>query len=58
MDQIMKHFGSAILAAVVLLALGGIIITLANGTVQTQFNNLLANFFSDMNALRSVTPTP
>ena len=53
MEQIMKHYGNAILAVIVLLALGAIIVTAlsADGYVATEFKNALTNFFSSMSAL-------
>lgn len=56
MEQIMKHYGNAILAAVVLLALGAIIIMAlsADGYVATQFKDALTGFFTQMNGLPGV----
>ena len=53
MDQVMKHYGNAILAVVVLLALGAIIIAAlsADGYVATEFKNALTGFFTSMNSL-------
>lgn len=53
MDQVMKHYGNAILAIVVLLALGAIIVAAlsSDGYVATAFKDALQGFFSQMNAL-------
>lgn len=53
MDQVVKHYGNAILAIVVLLALGGIIIAAlsANGYVATAFKDAITGFFGNMNAI-------
>ena len=52
MEQVMKHYGNAILAIIVLLALGAIIIALSSdGYVATEFKNALTGFFSRMNGL-------
>lgn len=48
MEQVMKHYGNAILAIIVLLALGAIIIAAlsSDGYVATEFKNALTGFFS------------
>lgn len=53
MEQVMKHYGNAILAVVVLLALGAIIVAAlsADGYVASEFKNALTGFFSSMNSL-------
>ncbi len=53
MEQVMKHYGNAILAIIVLLALGAIIIAAlsSDGYVATEFKNALTGFFSRMNGL-------
>lgn len=53
MEQVMKHYGNAILAIIVLLALGAIIIAAlsSDGYVATEFKNALMGFFSRMNGL-------
>lgn len=53
MDIVMKHFGNAILVGLVLLLLAGILIFALNqdGYVAIAFQNLLNNFFSDMDSL-------
>lgn len=58
MEQVMKHYGNAILAVVVLLALGAILIAAlaSDGYIALAFKDAITNFFGDMNALR--TPTP
>jgi len=53
MEQIMKHYGNAILAVIVLLALGAILVAAlsADGYVATEFKNALTGFFASMNAM-------
>ncbi|MCI5873964.1 MAG: hypothetical protein PUJ55_08930 [Clostridiales bacterium] len=53
MEQIIKHYGNAILAVVVLLALGAILVAAlsADGYVATEFKNALTGFFASMNAV-------
>ncbi|MFR4350660.1 MAG: hypothetical protein ACLT3H_03210 [Roseburia sp.] len=53
MEQVMKHYGNAILAVVVLLALGAIIVGALSqdGYVAQEFKNALTGFFSSMNGL-------
>lgn len=53
MEQVMKHYGNAILAVIVLLALGAILVAAlsADGYVATAFKDALTAFFSKMNAL-------
>lgn len=53
MEQVIKHYGNAILAVVVLLALGAIIVAMLQngGTVDTEFQNALTGFFSRMSGL-------
>jgi len=46
MEQVMKHYGNAILAVIVLLALS------SDGYVAMEFKNTLTGFFDNMNALR------
>ncbi|MBD5554553.1 MAG: hypothetical protein HDQ95_04185 [Roseburia sp.] len=55
MEQVMKHYGNAILAVIVLLALGAILVAAlsSNGYVAQQFQSALTNFFSSMSGLRS-----
>ena len=54
MEQVMKHYGNAILAVIVLLALGAIIVAAlqSDGYVAMEFKNTLTGFFDNMNALR------
>lgn len=54
MEQVMKHYGNAILAVIVLLALGAILVAAlsSDGYIATEFKNALTGFFSSMNALR------
>lgn len=53
MEQVMKHYGNAILAVIVLLALGAIIVAAlaADGYVATAFKDALTGFFGQMNGL-------
>lgn len=53
MEQVMKHYGNAILAVIVLLALGAIIVSAlsSEGYVASEFKNALTSFFSNMNGL-------
>ena len=53
MEQVMKHYGNAILAIIVLLALGAIIIAAlsSDGYVATEVKNALPGVFSRMNGL-------
>ena len=53
MEQIMKHYGNAILAVIVLLALGAILVAALseNGNVAAEFKNALTGFFSSMGQL-------
>ncbi len=53
MEQVMKHYGNAILAVIVLLALGAILVAAlsSNGYVATEFRTALTGFFSSMNKL-------
>ena len=54
MELIMEHYGKAILIAIVLLALGAIIVLAlkSDGYVAAQFKSALEGFFTNMNALR------
>ena len=58
MEEIMKHYGPAILVTLTLLVLGGIIYGLyTTGFLTTQFQNALTQFFTNMNGfVPSVTP--
>lgn len=57
MDQIIKHYGPAILTAIVFFCLGAIVMDIlkSGGTVDTEFVKLITSFFGNMN---SITPTP
>lgn len=59
MEQVIKHYGGAILAVIVLLALGAILVAAlaSNGYVAKEFENALTTFFGSMKALGG-TPTP
>lgn len=58
MEQVMKHYGNAILAIVVLLALGAIVVGAlkSGGYVDQAFENALTGFFSKMSAVGGATP--
>ena len=63
MEQVLKHYGSAILAVIVLLALGAILVAAlkSDGYVASAFRTALEGFFNSMSSLTpgSVpTPTP
>ncbi len=53
MEQVMKHYGNAILAVIVLLALGAILVAAlaSDGYVANAFKDAVPNFFSKMNAI-------
>lgn len=53
MEQIMKHYGNAILAVIVLLALGAILVAAlsADGYVAVEFKKALTGFFTSMSAI-------
>ena len=53
MEQVMKHYGNAILAVIVLLALGAIIVAAlsSDGYVATEFQKSLTSFFANMNGM-------
>lgn len=53
MKQVMEHYGNAILAIIVLLALGAILMFAlkSDGYVAQQFKTALEGFFSSMNNL-------
>ena len=55
MEQVLKHYGNAILAVIVLLALGAILVTAlkSDGYVATEFQQALEGFFDSMNAIKS-----
>lgn len=54
MEQVIKHYGSAILTVIVLLALGAILVSAltSDGYVAEAFRNALEGFFGDMSALQ------
>ena len=58
MEQVMKHYGNAILAVIVLLALGAILVAALskNGYVAEQFESALTGFFTSMNDLMKAQP--
>jgi len=60
MEQVMKHYGNAILAVIVLLALGAIIVAAlsSDGYVAGEFKSALTGFFGNMSGLGGVAPTP
>ena len=53
MEQVMKHYGNAILAVIVLLALGAIIVAAlsSDGYVAMEFKNTLTGFFECASSL-------
>lgn len=53
MEQVMKHYGNAILAVIVLLCLGSILVTALSGDgyVATEFKTALEGFFDSMSGL-------
>lgn len=53
MEQVMKHYGNAILVIIVLLALGAILVAAltSDGYVATAFKEALTGFFGRMSAL-------
>lgn len=57
MEQVMKHYGNAILAIVVLLALGTIVVgaLTSGGYVDLAFKDALTGFFSKMSAVGGAT---
>lgn len=58
LKQVIEHYGNAILAVVVLLALGAIIVSAlaTGGYIDLAFKDLVTGFFGDMNGVRGVTP--
>ena len=58
MEQVMKHYGNAILAIIVLLALGSIIVGAlkSGGYIDTAFKDALTGFFDQMSAVGGSTP--
>ena len=61
MEQVFKHYGSAILAVVVILALASILVTAlqSNGYVAQEFHDAITGFFTSMNSITPGTaPTP
>lgn len=59
MEQVMKHYGNAILAVIVMLLLGAIVYAALNvdgGYVADQFKTTMTNFFSNMNSFAPGTP--
>ncbi len=57
MEQVMKHYGNAILAIVVLMMLGAILVAAlkSDGYVATQFQSALSTFFTKMNAMAGIS---
>lgn len=53
MEQVMKHYGNAILVIIVLMALGAILVAAlaSDGYVATAFKDALTGFFTRMNGL-------
>ena len=58
MEQVMKHYGNAILAAVTLLLLGAILCAAlaSDGYVAEQFQTSLLSFFDEMNLVIGTAP--
>ena len=59
MEQVLKHYGNAILAVIVLLALGAIIVTAlaTDGYVADEFKESITTFFESMKAIKPAIPT-
>lgn len=57
MEQVLKHYGDAILVVIVLLALGAILVTAltSDGYVAKEFHDALTGFFDSMSAIQSGT---
>lgn len=53
MKKVFEHYGDAILAVIVLLALGAILVTAlkSDGYVATEFFEAITSFFDDMKAI-------
>jgi len=61
MEQVLKHYGEAILVVIVLLALGAILVAAltSDGYVAAAFREALEGFFSSMSGLQpGVVPNP
>ena len=61
MEQVLKHYGDAILVVIVLLALGAILVAAltSDGYVAAAFRNALESFFSSMSGLKpGAVPNP
>ena len=60
MEQVFKHYGSAILAVIVILALGGILVTAltTDGYVAEAFRDAIESFFSSMEAIQPGAQPP
>ena len=56
MKYVMEHFGAALVAAAILLALATLIVSLltGDGAIAQQFQNALSTFFSDMHSITGV----
>lgn len=58
MEQVIKHYGNAILAIVVLMLLGAILVAALKtdgGYVATQFESALSTFFTKMNTMAGMS---
>lgn len=57
MEQVLKHYGNAILAVIVLLALGAILVSAltSNGYVAQEFKDAVEGFFNSMNNIKPST---
>lgn len=61
MEQVLKHYGDAILVVIVLLALGAILVAAltSDGYVAAAFRNALEGFFGSMSGLTpGAVPSP
>lgn len=63
MKQVFEHYGAAILAFIVFIALGTILVTAltSDGYVAVAFRDVVESFFSSMRAITpgtAPTPTP
>lgn len=58
MEQVFKHYGGAILAVIVILALGGILVTAltTDGYVAVAFREAIESFFVSMKAIQAGAP--
>jgi hypothetical protein len=59
MEQVIKHYGNAIIAVLVLLGLAAIILVAlsTDGVIATGFTDMIENFFDNMSSAATPTPT-